>query len=94
MKKALREKVLLSALLLTCLGVPVVAQDPAPPKEQQPPAQGNSNDPFSRPTPKATKVPEQKDAGKPVLVPFPTLDQRRAEFQVSRQAAIREDLGS
>ena len=80
-------KALVGAILVASLFVPVAvsAQDPAPPPAQTPPS--NDGDPFRRVVPKATKVPEQKDADKPVLIPFPTLDQRRAEFQQSRQRA-------
>lgn len=90
MTKEILERAFLSAALVACLAAPVVAQDPAPPPAT-PPAQGGGGyvDPFGRPVPKTVKVPEQKDADKPVLVPFPALDQRRAEFQASRQSAVR-----
>lgn len=84
-----RSRFLAGAVAIACLGIPALAQDP--PKDAAKPPQtgaGGYKDPFDRPQPKTVKVPEQKDADKPVLIPFPTLDQRRAEFQVSRASAI------
>lgn len=86
MTKAIIERTIICSFLILGLVAPVAAQDPAPPAT--PPAQvGPTNDPFQRTVPVKTKVPEQKDANKPVLIPFPTLDQRRAEYQQSRQRA-------
>jgi hypothetical protein len=66
-----------------CLALPAVAQEkPAPPAPTGPAA----SDPFYR-KPKPVKVAEPKDANKPVLVPFPPLQQRQQDFQRSRQAA-------
>ena len=89
MTKKIFERTLVGAVAIACLGLTVSAQDPAPPPAQTPPSTGGYVDPFSRPTPKTVKVPEQKDADKPVLIPFPTLDQRQAEFQMSRAEAGR-----
>ncbi len=90
MTKINLEKVLVGAVAIAALGLPVLAQEPAAPAApaQTPP----SSDPFFRPVPAKTKAPEQKDADKPVLIPFPTLEQRQAEFQRSRQEAAARGL--
>ena len=64
---------------------------PATAQEAAPPAQAPPNDPFYR-KPKPVKVPEAKEANKPVLVPFPPLAQRQADFQRSRQDARAKGL--
>lgn len=90
MSSANGDKALVVALVVIGFVAPVFAQAPAAAPQATPPAQaGPSDDPFRRSVPVKTKVPEQKDADKPVLIPFPTLEQRRAEFQASRQAAAR-----
>lgn len=89
MTKRIFELTLASAVAIAFLGLSVSAQDPAPAPAQTPPSSGGYQDPFSRPPPKTVKVPEQKDSDKPVLIPFPTLDQRQAEYQQSRAMASR-----
>lgn len=68
-------KVSIAAATLAWLVLPVGAQNSTP-----------SSDPFYR-KPKPVKVPEDKDANKPVLIPFPTFEQRSQEYLQSRQSA-------
>lgn len=91
MSKHIIGKAVIGAVALACVGLPIASgqEKPAPaPAAQAPP----SNDPFFRVPPKKTKAPEQKDADKPVLIPFPTLDQRQAEFQRIRQETLARRL--
>ena len=47
-----------------------------------------TNDPFTRVPKKVTKPPaEEKDASKPVLVPFPPLEQRQQDYLREKQLA-------
>jgi hypothetical protein len=69
-----------------CLALPATAQEqpqtaPAPPP----------NDPFYK-KPKPVEVAQPKDSNKPVLIPFPPLEQRQADFQKSRQEARAKGL--
>ena len=68
------------------LALPATAQEPQPP-----PAAAPANDPFYR-KPKPVAVAQPKDANKPVLVPFPPIEQRQADFQRSRQDARSKGL--
>jgi hypothetical protein len=70
-------KITLAAAAVACLGLPAVARQ----SQDQP-----SNDPFYR-KPKPVVVPENKDANKPVPVPFPPLEQRQQDYLRAKQDA-------
>lgn len=69
-----------------CLAMPATAQE-----QQPPPSTPVANDPFYR-KPKPVVVAQPKDANTPVLIPFPALEQRQADFQRSRQEARAKGL--
>lgn len=69
-------KTSIAAVALACLAVPAGAQDAAPP-----------NDPFFRKPPPKTRVAEERDTNKPVLIPFPSFEQRNQEFLQAKQRA-------
>ncbi len=77
-------KFILGAVAVTCLGLPVAAvqqQEGTPP-----PPSDSGNDPFYR-KPKPVKVPVEKDANKPVPIPFPPYEQRKQDYLRSRDEA-------
>lgn len=62
-----------------CLALPAGAQ-------QQQPEPANQNDPFYTKPPKV-KVPEDQNSKQPVLIPFPSFEQRNQEYMQARQLA-------
>jgi hypothetical protein len=70
-----------------CLALPATAQDAKPPATATPPP----NDPFYK-KPKPVEVAQPKNVNVPVLIPFPPLEQRQADFQRSRQDARAKGL--
>src|SRR5215207_6485354 len=70
-------KITLAAAAVAVLGLPAAARPPQDPA---------SNDPFYR-KPKPVVVPENKDANKPVPVPFPPLEQRQQDYLRAKQEA-------
>ncbi len=72
-------KITLAAVAIVGLGLPVAArQDP--------------NDPFKRVPKKPPVVPEEKDANKPVPIPFPPLEQRQQDYLQAKQRARAQGL--
>lgn len=76
-------KITLAAVAIVCVGLPVAAR--------QDTQQAPNNDPFFRKT-KPVRVPEEKDANKPVAIPFPPLEQRQQDYLQAKQRARAQGL--
>lgn len=78
-------------VVLLGVGLPAVAQEQEPAKQEPPKTAEPPNDPFYR-KPKPTVAPRDQDANKPVRVPFKPFAQRQEEYQRARQEARAKGL--
>ena len=94
-------KITLAVAVIACLGVASSARPQDKPeksdktekteKTDKAAAAPGQGDPFAR-KPKPVKVPESRDANKPVQVPFPPLAQRQQDYLNERQKARAKGL--